>query len=182
MCSHTFTPNRPPLLMQWLTEDYVMSQHAWDKIMTKLNENAKENRIIKQAVQKTYNTATGVLGKAKNRTLSTNPDDRTNNCKQPNQDSKSVRFGSRDQDTKSTTTPAQKTKSTKPVLESDTIMMTDDQQSVAMISEDADSQDDTETDHTYDYSSDQEVMMIIFCQDLNPESDSDEDDSLFGTE
>ena len=33
--------------------------------------------------------------------------------------------------------------------------MTDDQQSVNMISEDTDLQDDTKTDHTYDHSSDQ---------------------------
>ena len=46
-------------------------------------------------------------------------------------------------------------------------MMTDDQQSVAMISEDTESQDDTETDHTYDPSSDQEAMMDILCPDLN---------------
>ena len=47
--------------------------------------------------------------------------------KQPNQGSKSVRFSSRDQDTKSTTTPAQKAKSTKPILKSNTKMTTDDQ-------------------------------------------------------
>ena len=47
-----------------------------------------------------------------------------------------------------------------------------------MISEDTDSQDDTETDHAYNQSSDQEEIMDILCQDL----DSDEDDSLFGTE
>ena len=64
--SHIFTPNRPPVVTQQLTADYVISQHAWDEITTKLNEMAKENRLIKQAVCKTYNTATDVLGKAKN--------------------------------------------------------------------------------------------------------------------
>ena len=59
-------------------------------------------------------------------------------------------------------------------------MTTDDQQPVTMSSEDTDSQDDTETDHAYDQSSDQEAMMYILCPDLNSESDSD--DSLFGTE
>ena len=143
---------------------------------------AKENRLIKQAVHKRYNTTTGVQGKSKNKTLTANPNDRTNNCKQPNQGSKSVRFSSRDQDTKSTTTPTQKAKSTKPISKSNTKMTTDDQQSVTMISEDTVSQDDTETDHTYDQSSDQETMMDILCRDLDSESDSDEDDSLFGTE
>ena len=81
---------------------------------------AKENRLIKQAVCKTYNTATGVLGRAKNKTLAASPNDRVNNCKMPFQGSKSVRLSSRDQDTKSTTTPAQKTKSTKPILKSNT--------------------------------------------------------------
>ena len=38
--------------MQQLTADYVMSKHAWDEITTKVNEMAKENRLIKQAVQK----------------------------------------------------------------------------------------------------------------------------------
>ena len=66
--------------MQQLTADYVMSQHAWDEITTKLNEMAKENRLIEQAVHKTYNTATGVLGKSKNKTLTAG-----HNCKQPNQ-------------------------------------------------------------------------------------------------
>ena len=44
-----------------------MSQHARDEINTKLNEMAKENRLIKQAVCKTYNTATGMLGKLKDK-------------------------------------------------------------------------------------------------------------------
>ena len=48
--SHIFTPNKPPVLTQQLTADYIMSQHAWDKITTKLNEMAKENRLIRQAV------------------------------------------------------------------------------------------------------------------------------------
>ena len=51
--------------MQKLTGDYVMSQHAWDEIMTKLNEMAEENGLIKQAVCKTYNTTTAVLGNTK---------------------------------------------------------------------------------------------------------------------
>ena len=61
-------------------------------------------------------------------------------------------------------------------------MTTDDQQSVTMISEDTDSKDNTDSDHTYDHSSDQEAMMDILCPDLNSESASDEDDNLFGTE
>ena len=63
-----------------------------------MNEMAKENRLFKQGVHKTYNTATGVLGKAKNKTLVANPDDRVNNRKQTNQDSKGVRFSLRDHD------------------------------------------------------------------------------------
>ena len=59
-----------------------------------------------------------VLGKAKNETLPANPNDRTKNHKQPNQGSKSVRFSSRDQDIMSK--PAQKAKSTKPILQSNT--------------------------------------------------------------
>ena len=51
-----------------------------------------------------------------------------------------------------------------------------------MITEDTESQDSTETDHTYDHSYDQEAMMDILFPDLNSESGSDEDDSLFGTE
>ena len=61
-------------------------------------------------------------------------------------------------------------------------MTTDDQQSVSMISEDADSKDDAETDHSYNQSSDQEAIMDILCPDLYSDSDSDKDDSLFGTE
>ena len=49
-----------------------------------------------------------------------------------------------------------------------------------MINEDTDSQDYTETDHTYDHSSDQEAMMDILCPDLNSESDSDKHHSLLG--
>ena len=56
--------------------------------------------------------------------------------------------------------------------------MTDDQQSVTMISEDTDSWDDTETDHTYDHSSDQEAITDILFPDLNSESDPDEEESL----
>ena len=82
--------------MQQLTADYVMSQQAWDEITNKLNEMAEEYRLMKEAAHKTYNTATGVLGKAKNKTLTVSPNDRTNNHKQPNQGSKSVRFTTRD--------------------------------------------------------------------------------------
>ena len=159
-----------------------MSQYAWDEIITKLNKKAKENRLIKQALHKTYNTATHVLGKSKNKTLTIIPNDRTHNHKQSNQDSKSVRFRSRDQDTRSMTTPTHKAKSIKPILKSNTKMTTDDQQSVAMIREDTDSQHDTESYHAYNQSSNQEAIMDILCPDLNSDSDSNEDDSLFGTE
>ena len=60
--------------------------------------------------------------------------------------------------------------------------MTDDQQSVTLISEETDSWDDTETDHAYDHSSDQEAHTDFLFPDLSSESESDEDDSLFGTE
>ena len=61
-------------------------------------------------------------------------------------------------------------------------MTTGDCQSVTMISKDTDSQDNTKTDHAYDHSFDQEAMMDILCPDLDFESDSDEDESLFSTE
>ena len=61
-------------------------------------------------------------------------------------------------------------------------MTTDDQQSVTMIREDTDSQDNVETDHAYDQSYDQEAIMGILCPDLDSDSGSDKDDSLFGTE
>ena len=57
--SHIFTPNKPPVLMQQLTVDHALNQKAWDEIAAKLNEMAKENRLIKEAVHKTYNTAMG---------------------------------------------------------------------------------------------------------------------------
>ena len=78
--------------------DYVLSQNAWDEIATKLNEMAKENRLIKQAVCKPYNTAAGMLEKANSKTLVTNPDDRINNKKQTNPGSKGIRFNLRDHD------------------------------------------------------------------------------------
>ena len=106
----------------------------------------KKIGLLNKQVHKTYNTATDVLGKSKNKTLATSPNDRTNNHKQSNQGSKNVRFSSRNQDSKSTTTPTQKAKSTKPILKSNTKMATDDQQSVTIIRKDTDSQDDTETD------------------------------------
>ena len=40
--SHVFTPNKPPVLIQKLTADYVLSQNAWDEITTKLNEMARD--------------------------------------------------------------------------------------------------------------------------------------------
>ena len=158
--------------MQQLTADYALGQNVMDEIATKLNEMAKESRLIKQAVCKWYNTATGILGKAKNKTLVINPDNRVNNKKQTNPDSKGIRSSLRDHDSKSTTTPLQKVKSTKPTLKTNTKTMTDDQQSVTMMSEDTDSWDDTETDHTYDHSSDQEAIMDILFPDLNFELDS----------
>ena len=61
-------------------------------------------------------------------------------------------------------------------------MTTDDQQLVSMISKDTDSQDDIETDHPCDQSSDQEGIIDTLCPDLNSDSDEDEDDRLFGSE
>ena len=58
-------------------------------------------------------------------------------------------------------------------------MTTDDQQSVTFIREVTDSQDDTETDHAYDESSDQEAIMDILCPDLDSDSDWDKNNSLF---
>ena len=75
--------------------DYRMSQHAWDEITSKLNEMAKENRLSKQVVCKTYNTATGMYGRSKNKTLANSHNDRSNlmyNCTYPNQGSKDARF------------------------------------------------------------------------------------------
>ena len=66
----------------------------------------------------TYYTATDVLGKSKNKTLTTSPNDRTNNHKQSNQSSKNVRFSTRDEDIKSTSTPTHKAKLTKPISKS----------------------------------------------------------------
>ena len=53
---------------------------------------AKENRLIKQAVHKTYNTVAGMLAKANSKTLVTNPDDKINIKKQMNPGSKGVRL------------------------------------------------------------------------------------------
>ena len=55
--------------MQQLTADYILSQNAWDDIATKLYQIAEENRLIKQAVHKIYNTSTGMLGKGKNKNM-----------------------------------------------------------------------------------------------------------------
>ena len=168
--SHIFTPNKPPVLMQQLTVDYVLNQNAWDEIITKLKEMAKENRLNKQAVHKTYNTAAGMLGKAKRKTLVTNPDDRINSKKQTNPGSKGDKFYLRYYDCKSMMTPSQKIKSTKPILKTNIKTMTDDQQSVTMINEETESWNDTKTDHAYDHSSDQEVNMDFLFPDLSSES------------
>ena len=123
-----------------------------------------------------------MLGKARSKILVTNPDDRINSKKQTNLGLKGVKFNLRDHDSKSMVTPSQKVKSTKPILKTNTNTMTDDQQSVTMIREETESWDDTETDHTYDHSSDHEGNMNFLFPDLSPESDSDEEDNLFGTE
>ena len=54
-------------------------------------------------------------------------------------------------------TSSQKVKSTKPILKMNAKTTTDDQKLVNLICEENDSQDDTETDHAYDHSSDQEA-------------------------
>ena len=100
---------------------------------------AKDNRLIKQAVCKTYNAAAGMLGKAKSKTLVTNPDDRIHNKKQTNPGSKGVKFNLRDHDSKSIMTTSQKVKSVKPILKTNAKTTTDDQQSVTVISEVTDS-------------------------------------------
>ena len=76
---------------------------------------AKENRLTKQAVCRTYNTVAGMLGKAKSKTHVTNPDDRINNKKQTNPGSNGISLNLTDHDSKSMTTPLQKVKSTKPI-------------------------------------------------------------------
>ena len=68
----------------------------------------------------------------KNKTLANSPIEETNNCRQSNQGSKNVRLSPRYQSTKSTTTPTQKAKPTKPILKSNPKMTTDNQQSVSM--------------------------------------------------
>ena len=50
-----------------------------------------------------------------------------------------------------------------------------------MISKDTDSQVDTKIDHVYDYSYDQEAIMDILCPDLDFDSGSEKNDTLFGT-
>ena len=79
-------------------------------------------------------------------------------------------------------TPSQMVKSTKLILKTNTKTMTDDQQSVTMISKETDSGDDTETNHAHDDSSNQEANTHFLFPDLRSESESDEEDSLFGTE
>ena len=76
----------------------------------------------------------------------------------------------------------QKINSTKPILKMYTKITTNDQQSVNMICQENDSWDDTETDHAYDHSSDQEANSDFLFPDLISESDLDEEDNLFGTE
>ena len=168
--------------MQQLTADYIWNQNALDEITTKLNEMAEENRLIKQAVHKTYNTAAGMLGKAKSKILVTNLDDKINIKEQMNQGSKGIRFNLRDHDSKSMMTSSQLVKSTKPILKMNMKTKTDDQQSVKKICKENDLWDDNETDHAFDQSSDQEENSDFLFPDLNSESDSDKEDSLFGTE
>ena len=50
--------------------------------------------------------------------------------------------------------------------------------SLTVTREETDSRDDTETDHSYD----QEANTDFLFPNLNSESDSDKEDSLFGTE
>ena len=168
--------------MQQLTADYVLNQNAWDEITTKVNEMAEENRLIKQAVFRTYNTAACMLGKAKSKALVTNPDDKINIKKQMNPGSKGIRFNLKDQDAKSMKTSSQKVRSTKPILKMNAKTTTDDQKSVNLNCEENDSQDDTETDHAYDHSSNEEANSDFLFPSHNSESDSEEEGSLFGTE
>ena len=114
--------------MQQITADYTLSQNAWDEITTKLNEMAKENRLIKQAVCKTYNAMTGMLERAKSKISGTNPSDKINIKKEMNPGSKGIRFNLRDHDSKSMMSSWQKVKSTKPILKLNTKATTDDQQ------------------------------------------------------
>ena len=170
------------MLTQQLTVDYVLNQNALNEIVPKLNEMARKNELIKQAAHKTHNTVAGMLGKEKSKTPVTNPDDGINNKKQTNSGTIGVKFNLRDHDPKSMMTPSQKVKSTKPILKMNTKTMTDDQQSFTMIRVEADSWNDTETDHTYDHSSDQEANTDFLFPDFSSESDPDEEDSLFSTE
>ena len=134
--------------------------------MTKLNEIAKENRLIMQAVHKTYNIVADMLEKAKSRALVTNPDDKINIKKQMNLSPKGVRFTLRDHDAKSMMSSSQKVKSTKPIFKMDVKTTIDDQKSVNLIHEENDSQDDTESDHAYDHSSVQEANSDFLFRSL----------------
>ena len=122
------------------------------------------------------------MGKAKGKALVTNPDDKINIKKQMNPGSTGIRFNLRDHGSQSMMTSSQKVIATRLILKTNALTTSDDQQSVNMVCEENGSWDDTEMDHAYDHSSDQEANSDILFPDINSESVSDEEDSLFGTQ
>ena len=55
-CPTPISPTRLPILPQQITADFQLSQEAWNKLSSEMNEMAKTNKLSKKAVKSTYKT------------------------------------------------------------------------------------------------------------------------------
>ena len=54
------SPTRPPMLTQQIMADFQLSQEAWNKLSSQMNEMAELNTFLKKAVKSTYKKLTSV--------------------------------------------------------------------------------------------------------------------------
>ena len=56
-CSYSSTSQikYPPILTQQIMADFQISQEAWNQLSSQMNEIFKTNKLLKKAVQDTYN-------------------------------------------------------------------------------------------------------------------------------
>ena len=65
---NTISPTRPTILTQHITVTFQLCQEAWDPLSNQMNEIAKTNRLIKEAVTKIYKKFTNVQNQGAKKT------------------------------------------------------------------------------------------------------------------
>ena len=80
--TQAFLPNTSPRLTEQLMTDYTLNPYVWNEIADKMNEMAKENRLIKQSVLGTYERMKGNYSRVRSKISSNQNNAKDDNSKQ----------------------------------------------------------------------------------------------------